>query len=80
MWAQEPAQICAAVDSSILETAPDDPRGAIVLETEMDRAASPDGEDWGHHDPGRRSGTGSGMKTFLPVLRVLLLCGIFLRS
>ncbi|HEX7549389.1 MAG TPA: hypothetical protein VF579_02325 [Candidatus Methylomirabilis sp.] len=37
----------AAVDSSILETAPEDPRGAIVLETEMDRATSPDGEDWG---------------------------------
>jgi hypothetical protein len=37
----------AAVDSSILETAPDDPRGAIVLETEMERAKSPDGEDWG---------------------------------
>ena len=37
----------AAVDSSILETVPDDPRGAIVLETEMARALSPDGEDWG---------------------------------
>ena len=37
----------AAVDSSILETAPDDPRGAMVLETEMHRAKSPDGEDWG---------------------------------
>jgi hypothetical protein len=36
-----------AVDSSILETAPDDPRGAIVLETEMERAMSPDGKDWG---------------------------------
>jgi hypothetical protein len=37
----------AAVDSSILETAPDDPRGAIVLETEMHRAKSLDGDDWG---------------------------------
>jgi hypothetical protein len=37
----------AAVDSSILETAPEDPRGAIVLETEMERAKSPDGKDWG---------------------------------
>ncbi len=37
----------AAVDSAILETARDDPRGAIVLETEMDRAKSPDGQDWG---------------------------------
>jgi hypothetical protein len=39
--------VFAAVDSSILETAPEDPRGAIVLETEMERAKSPDGEDWG---------------------------------
>lgn len=37
----------AAVDSSTLETAPDDPRGAIVLETEMERARNPQGEDWG---------------------------------
>lgn len=37
----------AAVDSSILETAPDDQRGAIVLETEMHRARNPEGEDWG---------------------------------
>jgi hypothetical protein len=37
----------AAVDSAILEPAPHDPRGAIVLETEMGRAKSPDGEDWG---------------------------------
>ena len=37
----------AAVDSSILETAPDELRGAIVLETEMDRARNPEREDWG---------------------------------
>lgn len=37
----------AAVDSSILETQPEDPRGAIVLESEMDRAWNPEGEDWG---------------------------------
>jgi hypothetical protein len=37
----------AAVDSSTLETVPDDPRGAIVLETEMRRASNPTGEDWG---------------------------------
>ena len=37
----------AAVDSSTLDTAPEDPRGAIVLETEMHRAANPSGEDWG---------------------------------
>jgi hypothetical protein len=37
----------AAFDSSILETKPDDPRGTIVFETEMNRATNPDGEDWG---------------------------------
>jgi hypothetical protein len=37
----------AAVDSSTLDTDPEDPRGAIVLETEMHRAANPAGEDWG---------------------------------
>lgn len=37
----------AAVDSSTLETVPDDPRGAIILETEMRRATNPTGEDWG---------------------------------
>lgn len=37
----------AAVDSSTLETQPDDPRGAIILETEMERAKNPEGEDWG---------------------------------
>ena len=36
----------AAVDGSILETAPEDSRGAIVLETEMARAMSPGGKDW----------------------------------
>ena len=37
----------AAVDSSILETQPGDPRGAIVFETEMSRVRNPAGEDWG---------------------------------
>ena len=37
----------SAVDSSILETQPEDLRGAIVLETEMHRVRNPDGEDWG---------------------------------
>lgn len=37
----------AAFDSSILETKPDDPRGTIVFENEMNRATNPDGEDWG---------------------------------
>ncbi len=37
----------AAVDSSVLETAPADSRGAIVLETEMHRVRNPTGEDWG---------------------------------
>ncbi len=44
---QEGRVAFAAVDSSILETTPEDARGAIILETEMDRAKSPDGEDWG---------------------------------
>jgi hypothetical protein len=37
----------AAVDSSTLDTDPDDIRGAIVLETEMHRASNPTGEDLG---------------------------------
>jgi hypothetical protein len=37
----------AALDCSTLETRPEDPRGAIVLETEMHRARNPEGEDWG---------------------------------
>lgn len=37
----------AAFDSSILETKPNDPRGTIVFETEMNRATNADGEDWG---------------------------------
>lgn len=37
----------AAVDSSTLETEPRGSKGAIVFETEMDRARSPSGKDWG---------------------------------
>jgi hypothetical protein len=37
----------AAVDSSTIDTDPEDLRGAIVLETEMQRAKNPAGEDWG---------------------------------
>lgn len=37
----------AAVDSSTLETEPRGSDGAIVFETEMDRAKNPTGEDWG---------------------------------
>jgi len=37
----------AAVDSSTLETQPNDQRGAIVFETEMNRVRNPQGEDWG---------------------------------
>ncbi|MFO8058668.1 MAG: hypothetical protein R6V10_15385 [bacterium] len=39
--------VLAAVDSSTLETQPEDARGAIVFETEMDRVINPEGEDWG---------------------------------
>jgi hypothetical protein len=37
----------AAVDSSTIEIRHDDPLGAIVLETEMNRVINPTGEDWG---------------------------------
>lgn len=37
----------AAVDSVTLETQPNDDRGAIVLETEMNRVKNDNGEDWG---------------------------------
>ena len=37
----------AAVDSSTLETEPRGSKGAIVFETEMDRAKNPTGKDWG---------------------------------
>ena len=37
----------AAVDSSTLETEPRGSKGAIVFETEMDRAKNPIGKDWG---------------------------------
>ena len=37
----------AALDSSTLETEPKPSKGAIVFETEMDRAKNPTGKDWG---------------------------------
>ena len=37
----------AALDSSTLETEPNGSKGAIVFETEMDRAKNPTGKDWG---------------------------------
>ena len=37
----------AALDSSTLETEPRGSKGAIVFETEMDRAKNPTGKDWG---------------------------------
>jgi len=37
----------AAVDSSTLETEPKGSKGAIVFETEMNRAKNPTGKDWG---------------------------------
>lgn len=37
----------AAMDSSTLDTEPTGSKGAIVFETEMDRAKNPTGEDWG---------------------------------
>jgi len=66
----------AAVDSSILETAPDDPRGAIVLETEMHRAKSPDGEDWGTPAWRRFRPTKAGRWTALENLTEALVHGV----
>src|SRR3989338_5061120 len=37
----------AAMDSSTLDTEPTGSKGAIVFETEMDRAKNPTGKDWG---------------------------------
>ena len=37
----------AAMDSSTLDTEPSGSKGAIVFETEMERAKNPTGEDWG---------------------------------
>ena len=37
----------AALDSSTLDTEPTGSKGAIVFETEMDRAKNPTGKDWG---------------------------------
>ncbi len=37
----------AALDSSTLETEPTGSKGAIVFETEMERAKNPTGKDWG---------------------------------
>jgi len=40
----------AAVDSSTLETEPKGSKGAIIFETEMERAKNPAGKDWGAPD------------------------------
>lgn len=40
----------AAMDSSTLDTEPRGSKGAIVFETEMERAKNPTGEDWGAPD------------------------------
>ena len=37
----------AAMDSSTLDTEPRSSKGAIVFETEMERAKNPTGKDWG---------------------------------
>ncbi len=66
----------AAVDSSILETAPDDPRGAIVLETEMHRAKSPDGDDWGAPSWRWFRATRAGRWTALQTLTGTLIRGV----
>jgi len=66
----------AAVDSSILETAQNDPRGAIVLETEMHRARNPEGEDWGSPSWRWFRPTRAGHWTQLEVLTEALVKGV----
>ncbi len=66
----------AAVDSSTLETQPEDSRGAIVLETEMHRVRNPDGEDWGAPSWRWFRPTASGKWTYLEELTAALVRGV----
>lgn len=66
----------AAVDSSILESEPEDPRGAIVLETEMHRTRNPEGEDWGTPSWRWFRPTRAGRWTHLEALTEALIRGV----
>ncbi len=66
----------AAVDSVILDTQPDDKRGAIVFETEMVRVKNPTGEDWGAPDWRWFKPTKTGKCEYLEELTESLVKGI----
>ncbi len=68
----------AAVDNSTLETEPMGPksRGAIVLETEMNRVRNPTGEDWGAPSWGWFRPTAAGNCEYLETLTESLVKGV----
>ena len=66
----------AALDSSTLETEPDGSKGAIVFETEMDRAKNPTGKDWGAPNWQWFRPTAAGKCEYLAVLTESLVKGV----
>ncbi|MCA9407186.1 MAG: hypothetical protein KC733_00720 [Candidatus Omnitrophica bacterium] len=68
--------VFAAIDSVTLETQPDDPRGAIVFETEMDRVRNEEGEDWGAPSWRWFKPTSSGKWKYLEELTEALIKGV----
>ncbi len=66
----------AAMDSSMLDTEPRGSKGAIVFETEMERAKNPTGEDWGAPDWLWFKPTKSGKCEYLETLTESLIEGI----
>ena len=66
----------AAMDSSTLDTEPRGSRGAIVFETEMERAKNPTGEDWGAPDWLWFKPTKAGKCEYLEALTESLIKGI----
>jgi hypothetical protein len=66
----------AALDSSTLETESRGYKGAIVFETEMDRARSPSGKDWGAPNWRWFKPTRSGKCEYLEALTESLVKGI----
>jgi len=66
----------AAMDSSTLDTEPRGSRGAIVFETEMERAKNPTGEDWGAPDWLWFKPTKAGKCKYLEALTKSLIKGV----
>ena len=66
----------AAVDSSTLDTEPTGSKGAIVFETEMERAKNPTGKDWGAPNWRWFKPTRSGKCEYLEALTESLVKGI----